>query len=68
MTSSLDGRTEAAEGDLGWGAADDPEVHTSVGDVLRSVGTCLHGRRMQETMVSGETAHALPDALPHVAQ
>ena len=38
MITSMDGYAEAAEGDLGTGA-DDPEVHTFVGDVFRRVGT-----------------------------
>ena len=67
MITSLDGYAEAAEGDLGTGA-DDPEVHTFVGDVFRSVGTYLYGRRMYETMVFWETAHTDPDAPPHILQ
>ena len=68
MITSLDGYAEAAEGDLGWGAADDEEVHTFIGDTFRSVGTYLYGRRMYETMVFWETAHTEPDAPPHVGQ
>lgn len=68
MITSLDGYTEAAEGDLGWGADDDEEVHTFIGDTFRHVGTYLYGRRMYETMVFWETAHDLPDAPPHVVQ
>lgn len=68
MITSLDGYTEAAEGDLGWGADDDEEVHTFIGDAFRHVGTYLYGRRMYETMVFWETAHDLPDAPPHVVQ
>ncbi|ROS24010.1 dihydrofolate reductase family protein [Cellulomonas sp. PhB150] len=67
MITSLDGYAEAAQGDLGTGA-DDQEVHTFVGDVFRSVGTYLYGRRMYETMVFWETAHSLPDAPPHIVQ
>ncbi len=68
MITSLDGYAEAAEGDLGWGAADDEEVHSFIGDTFRDVGTYLYGRRMYETMVFWETAHALPDAPPHIVQ
>jgi dihydrofolate reductase len=68
MITSLDGYAEAAEGDLGWGAADDEEVHTFIGDTFRDVGTYLYGRRMYETMVFWETAHAEPDAPPHIVQ
>ena len=67
MITSLDGYAEAAEGGLGTGA-EDPEVHTFVGDVFRSVGTYLYGRRMYETMVFWETAHDVPDAPPHIVQ
>ena len=68
MITSLDGYTEATEGGLGWGAEDDEEVHTFIGDTFRHVGTYLYGRRMYETMVFWETAHDLPDAPPHVVQ
>lgn len=67
MITSLDGYTEAAEGDLGFNAEDE-EVHTFIGDVFRSVGTYLYGRRMYETMVFWETAHTLPDAPPYIVQ
>ena len=68
MITSLDGYAEAAEGDLGWGAADDEEAHTYIGDIFRHVGTYLYGRRMYETMVFWETADADPGAPPHVIQ
>jgi dihydrofolate reductase len=67
MITSLDGYAEAAEGSLGTGAEDE-EVHTFIGDTFRNVGTYLYGRRMYETMVFWETAHALPDAPPHIVQ
>lgn len=66
MITSLDGYVEAADGDFGWGAADDEEVHRFVGDTFRSVRTFLYGRRMYETMVFWETAHTQPDAPPYV--
>ncbi|MCK0111777.1 dihydrofolate reductase family protein [Ornithinimicrobium sp. F0845] len=65
MITSLDGYAAAAEGDLGAGA-EDPEVHTYIGDLFRPVKTFLYGRRMYETMVFWETAHTLPDAPPHI--
>ncbi|QJY45840.1 dihydrofolate reductase family protein [Pseudonocardia broussonetiae] len=65
MIVSLDGYAVAAEGDLGRGA-EDPEVHTFIGDLFRPVGTYLYGRRMYETMVFWETAHTAPDAPPHI--
>lgn len=67
MITSLDGYAEAAEGDIGFDAEDE-EVHTFVGDVFRSVGTYLYGRRMYETMVFWETAHTLPDAPAYIVQ
>ena len=67
MITSLDGYAEAAEGDLGTGA-ELPEVHSFIGDVFRSVGTFLYGRRMYETMVFWETAHEEPDAPPHIVE
>ncbi|TDE90048.1 deaminase [Occultella glacieicola] len=67
MITSLDGYAEAAEGDLGTGA-EDAEVHTFIGDRFRDVGTFLYGRRMYETMVFWETAHAQPDVPPHILQ
>ncbi|GAB4079815.1 dihydrofolate reductase family protein [Modestobacter muralis] len=68
MITSLDGYAEAAEGDLGWGAADDEEVHDYISDLFRDVGTYLYGRRMYDTMVFWETADALPEAPPFVVQ
>ncbi|MEU6618370.1 dihydrofolate reductase family protein [Streptomyces parvus] len=67
MITSLDGYAEAAEGGLGTGA-EDPEVHTFVNDLFRTVGTYLYGRRMYETMVYWETALDEPDQPPHIAQ
>lgn len=67
MITSLDGYAEATEGGLGRGAEDE-EVHTFIGDLFRDVGTFLYGRRMYETMVFWETAHAAPDAPPHIVQ
>ncbi len=67
MITSLDGYAVAADGDLGRGAEDE-EVHTFIGNRFRDVGTYLYGRRMYETMVFWETAHAHPDAPPHIVQ
>ncbi|WP_410655412.1 dihydrofolate reductase family protein [Amycolatopsis sp. lyj-112] len=66
MFTSLDGYAES-EGGIGTGA-DDPEVHTFVNDLFRSVGTYLYGRRMYETMVYWETAHTVPDQPPQILQ
>jgi dihydrofolate reductase len=67
MVTSLDGYAVPADGDLGAGAEDE-EVHTYIGDLFRDLGTYLYGRRMYETMVFWETAHAEPDAPPHIVQ
>ena len=67
MITSLDGYAAAAEGDLGLGAEVE-EVHTFIDQAFRGVGTYLYGRRMYETMVFWETAHAEPDAPPHIVE
>lgn len=67
MITSLDGYVEAADGDLGSGA-EVPEVHQYIGDLFRSVGTYLYGRRMYETMVFWETADRDPEAPPHIVE
>ncbi|NEK59220.1 dihydrofolate reductase family protein [Geodermatophilus sabuli] len=67
MITSLDGYAVAAEGDLGTGA-EDPEVHTFIGDVFRPVRTFLYGRRMYETMVFWETADREPDVPAHILE
>lgn len=41
-------------------------MHSFIEETFRHVGTYLYGRRMYETMVFWETAHAAPDAPPHV--
>jgi dihydrofolate reductase len=53
--ASLDGYIEDEEGRFDWAAPDD-EVHASVNDLERPIGTHLYGRRMYETMVFWETA------------
>jgi dihydrofolate reductase len=61
--TSLDGYVADEDGNFDW-AAPDEEVHSFVNDLERRVGTYLYGRRMYETMVYWETAHALPDQPP----
>jgi dihydrofolate reductase len=61
--TSLDGYVEDRRGNFDW-AAPDEEVHSFVNDLERPVGTYLYGRRMYETMVYWETAHALADQRP----
>lgn len=65
MIQSLDGYTEDAQGRFGWGAPDE-EVHAYANELAASVGTYLYGRRMYETMVYWETAHAEPGQPPVV--
>jgi dihydrofolate reductase len=57
--ASLDGYVEDRDGNIDWGAPDD-ELSAFVSDLERSIGTCLYGRRMYETMVYWETAHLVP--------
>jgi dihydrofolate reductase len=52
--ASLDGYVADEDGNFGW-AAPDEEVHAFVNELERSVGTCLYGRRMYETMIFWET-------------
>jgi dihydrofolate reductase len=47
--TSLDGFITDADGDFSW-AEPDEEVHRFVNDHERSIGTCLYGRRLYETM------------------
>jgi dihydrofolate reductase len=61
--ASADGYVEDAGGGIDWGAPDD-EVHRFVNDRERPVGTYLYGRRMYETMVYWETAHAVTGEPP----
>lgn len=64
MMVSLDGYTEDAQGDFGWGAPADESLHSYINELASSVGTYLYGRKMYETMVYWETAHTLPDQPP----
>jgi dihydrofolate reductase len=52
--ASLDGYIADEGGNFDW-AAPDPEVFEFIGDLERSTGTVLYGRRMYETMVYWET-------------
>jgi dihydrofolate reductase len=61
MIASLDGYTEDKDGQFGWGAPEDEEVHAYVNELASSVGTYLYGRKMYEIMVYWETAHTVPN-------
>jgi dihydrofolate reductase len=52
--TSLDGYVADEEGNFDW-AEPDEEVHTSVNNLERQVGTYLYGRRMYEVLVAWET-------------
>ncbi len=52
--ASLDGYIEDAQGEFHWSRPDE-EVFGFITNLQRSVGTCLYGRRMYETMVYWET-------------
>ena len=58
---SLDDYVEDEQGRFGWGAPEDEEVHSDINELASSAGTYLYGRRMCETMVYWETAHAVPN-------
>lgn len=53
--TSLDGYVEDDTGGFEW-AEPDEEVFASINDLMRPIGTNLHGRRMYETMVYWEDA------------
>jgi dihydrofolate reductase len=61
MIMSLDGYVEDEQGQFGWGAPEDEEVHSYINELASAFGTYLYGRRMYETMVYWETAHTVPD-------
>ncbi len=54
MIASLDGYVADEDGNFDW-AMPDEEVHAFANELERSIGTCLYGRRMYETMVAWET-------------
>jgi dihydrofolate reductase len=52
--ASLDGYVVDAEGSFEW-AAPDPDLHESVNEAERPIGTYLYGRRMYEVLSAWET-------------
>jgi len=56
--TSLHGYVADEQGIFEW-AEPDEEVHASINDLRRSVGTYVYGRRMYETM-AGESTRASP--------
>ena len=67
MITSLDGYVSEPDGNFGWGAPEE-ESHEFVSEQSRSIGTYLYGRRMYETMVYWETAHAEPGQPPYILE
>jgi dihydrofolate reductase len=65
--ASADGCVEDAAGSFDW-AAPDEELFRFVNDLERPVGTYLYGRRMYETMLYWETAHAVGGQPPSVRE
>ncbi|HEX9039765.1 MAG TPA: dihydrofolate reductase family protein [Trebonia sp.] len=61
--ASADGYVEDEAGGFDWAAPDD-EVLRFVNALERPIGTYLYGRRMYQTMLFWETAHALPGQSP----
>lgn len=57
---SLDGWTEDERGAFDWAAPDD-DVFVFIGELMRSAGTYLYGRRMYETMAVWETDPGLAE-------
>jgi dihydrofolate reductase len=60
---SLDGYVADERGEFAWSAPDE-EVHRSVNDVERPVGTYLYGRRMYEVLLAWETMPTGPEESP----
>lgn len=61
MNTSLDGYIEDEQGDFGWNAPQDEEVHRWIFGHVSSFRTCFYGRRVYETMLYWETAERLPE-------
>jgi len=57
--ASLDGYIADETGDLDWSAPDEDGL-AFINDVLRPVGTYLHGRKMYQTMAVWDTPEVIP--------
>lgn len=67
MLTSLDGYVSDVEGSFDW-AVPDEELHLYINDVSRSIGTCLLGRRMYETMVFWEDPESVRGEPPAMVE
>lgn len=67
--TSLDGFVADENGNFDW-AAPDEEVHASINDLQRTIGTLLLGRRMYEVLVAWETmpTEGEPDVIRDFAE
>jgi dihydrofolate reductase len=63
--ASVDGHVADSRGGFDW-AAPDVEVHRSINDLMRPIGTHLYGRRLYEVMQAWASPDLLTDPAPAV--